>query len=224
MNYSEALSFAFQDKDWAKKAALGGFCLFIAVFSGILFFIGFFALGYYLGILRNVIHGNEKILPEWENNWGKFFADGLMGAIILLINVLVIGGVCAAIIVALATSSDLADYEMVLGIVFTAIATAVCLIVTTNLCFIQFAKTNDFAAAFRFAEIADLLKNDFANFVTIVIFVSILNAILFLAGLGIFSPFTNFWGYMVQAHLFGQYAKRTRAAAIGITVHRPDAS
>lgn len=213
MNYSEALSFTFQDKDWAKKTAIGGFCLFIAVFSGILFFIGFFAIGYYLGVLRNVIHGAEKTLPEWENNWGKFFADGLMGAIIILINVLVIGGVCAAIIVALAISSELADYEMVLGIIFTSIATAICLVVTINLCFIQFAKTNDFAAAFRFSEAVDLLKNDFANFLTIVIFVSILNAILFLAGLGIFSPFTNFWGYMVQAHLFGQYAKKSRMAA-----------
>jgi hypothetical protein len=213
MNYSEALSFTFQDKDWLKKTAIGGFCLFIAVFSGILFFIGFFAIGYYLGVLRNVIHGEEKILPEWESNWGKFFADGLMGAIILLINFLVIGGLGAIIIVGLATSSDLADYEMVLGIVFTAIGMAIALIVTTNLCFMQFAKTNDFAAAFRIAEIANLLKNDFGNFLTIVIFVSILNAILFLAGLGIFSPFTNFWGYLVQAHLFGQYARKVRTAA-----------
>lgn len=213
MNYSEALSFIFQDKDWVKKTAIGGFCLFIAVFSGILFFIGFFAIGYYLAVLRNVIQGEEKILPEWDGNWGKFFADGLLGAIIMLINFLVIGGLCAIIIVGLATSSDLAEYEMVLGIVFTAIATAVSLIVTINLCFVQFAKTNDFAAAFRVAEIADLLKDDFANFLTIVIFVSILNAILFLAGLGIFSPFTNFWGYLVQAHLFGQYAKKARTTA-----------
>lgn len=213
MNYSEALSFIFQDKDWVKKTAIGGFCLFIAVFSGILFFIGFFAIGYYLAVLRNVIQGEEKILPEWDGNWGKFFADGLLGAIIMLINFLVIGGLCAIIIVGLATSSDLAEYEMVLGIVFTAIATAVSLIVTINLCFVQFAKTNDFAAAFRVAEIADLLKDDFANFLTIVIFVSILNAILFLAGLGIFSPFTNFWGYLVQAHLFGQYARKARTTA-----------
>jgi hypothetical protein len=56
-----------------------------------------------------------------------------------------------------------------------------------------------------------LLKNDFGNYLTIVIFTSILNAMLFLAGLGIFSPFTNFWGYMVQAHLFGQYAKGVQA-------------
>ncbi len=211
MNYSEALSFTFQDKDWLKKTAIGGFCLFIAVFSGILFFIGFFVIGYYLAVLRNVIQGEEKILPEWDGNWGKFFADGLMGAIILLINFLVIGGLGAIIIVGIATSST-ADYEMVLGIVFTAIGMAICLIVTTNLGFIQFAKTNDFAAAFRVSEIVNLLKNDFGNFLTIVIFVSILNAILFLAGLGIFSPFTNFWGYLVQAHLFGQYARRTTVA------------
>jgi hypothetical protein len=211
MNYSEALSFTFQDKDWLKKTAIGGFCAFIAVFTGLFFFVGFFAIGYYLAVLRNVIHGEEKILPEWDGNWGKFFADGLMGAIIMLINFLVVGGLCAIIIVGIATSFN-ADYEMVLGIVFTAIGAAICLVVTINLCFIQFAKTNDFAAAFRMAELGNLVKNDFGNFLTIVIFVSILNAILFLAGLGIFSPFTNFWGYLVQAHLFGQYARRTITA------------
>jgi hypothetical protein len=80
-----------------------------------------------------------------------------------------------------------------------------------NLGLIRFAATNDFAAAFRFTEILQLLKNDFGNYLSIVVFVFILNSILFLAGLGIFSPFTNFWGYMVQAHLFGQYAKTVSA-------------
>jgi hypothetical protein len=214
MNYSEAISFIFQDKDWVKKIAIGGFCLFVALFTGILFFIGFFALGYYVSVMRNVMHGQENFLPEWKD-WNKFFVDGLMGAIILFVNFLVIGGLCAAIIVAIATTSN-ADYEMVLGIVFTAIGAVLCLLITTNLGLMQFAATNDFAAAFRVAEIARLLKHDFGNFLAIVIFASILNAFLFLAGLGIFSPFTNFWGYMVQAHLFGQYAKaaNTQAAVI----------
>src|SRR5574341_1241494 len=119
MNYSEAISFIFQDKDWVKKIAIGGFCLFVALFTGILFFIGFFARGYYVSVMRNVMHGQEIFLPEWKD-WNKFFVDGLMGAIILFVNFLLIGGLCAAIIVAIATTSN-ADFEMVLGIVFTAI-------------------------------------------------------------------------------------------------------
>jgi len=206
MNYSTALSYIFQDKDWLKKIVLGGFCLFIAVFSGILFFAAFFSIGYYVSVQRHVMQGEEKPLPEWDNNWSKFFVDGLMGALILFVYFIVIGGIGAIIIVNFALA-DMADYEKVLGIVFTALGILLGLTIMGNLGLMQFAATNDFAAAFRLPEISQLLKNDFGNFVTIVLFTSLLNAMLFLAGLGIFSPFTNFWGYMVQAHLFGQFAK-----------------
>jgi hypothetical protein len=210
MNYSEAISYIFRDQDWAKKIGIGGFCLFVAVFSGILFFVAIFGIGYYLSVLRHVLNGEEKPLPEWAT-WNKFFSDGLMGAIILFVYFVVIGGLGAIIIVNLALANDLADYERVLGIVFTAIGIYLGIVTFGNLGLIRFAATNDFGAAFRLTEIFNLFKNDFGNYLTIVIFTSILNAMLFLAGLGIFSPFTNFWGYMVQAHLFGQYAKGVQA-------------
>jgi len=218
MNYSEALSFTFQDKDWVRKVAVGGLSLFIVAVTGIFFFVGFFAIGYYIAVLRNVVNGEEKTLPEWDNNWSKFFSDGLLGAIIMLINFLVLGGLCAIIIVSIAMLNDLETYEKVLGIIFTSLGTSISLMLTTNLCFIQFAKTNDFAAAFRFSELLALLKNDWGNYLTIVVFVSILNAILFVAGLVIFAPFTNFWGCLVQAHLFGQYARRASAATPALQI------
>lgn len=210
MNYSIALSYIFQDKDWLKKNLLGGLCLFIAIFSGILFFAAFFAIGYYINVLRHVMQGGEKPLPEWDNNWGKFFADGLMGALILLIYFIAIGGLGAILIVNFALS-DMADYEKVLGIIFSALGILLGLTVMSNLGLMRFAATNDFAAAFRLSEISQLVKNDFGNFVTIVLFTSLLHAILFVAGLAIFSPFTNFWGYLVQAHLFGQFAQPKNA-------------
>lgn len=209
MNYSEALAYIFQDKDWTKKTALGGLCVFIAVFTGILFFAAFFAMGYYVSVLRNVMQGKEKPLPEWTE-WNKYFVDGLMGAIILFVYFIAIGGLGAIVIVNLATA-DLRDYEQVLGIIFTALGILFALSLFGNLGLMRYAATNDFAAAFRYTEISQWLRNDFGNFVTIVIFTTILNAILFVAGLGIFSPFTNFWGYMVQAHLFGQYARGVNA-------------
>jgi hypothetical protein len=209
MNYSAAISYIFQDHDWPKKILIGGLCLFVAVFTGILFFAVLPAIGYYVSVLRRVMNGEEKPLPEWKD-WNKFFADGLMGAIILFVYFIVLGGIGAIVIVNIAIA-DLADYERVLGIVFTALGILLGLVLFGNLGLIRFAATNDFAAAFRWSEISQLLKNDFGNYLSIVVFVSILNAILFLAGLGIFSPFTNFWGYMVQAHLFGQYAKGVSA-------------
>ena len=206
MNYSTALSYIFQDQDWLKKTVLGGFCIFIAVFSGILFFAAFFAIGYYIHVLRHVMNNAEKPLPEWDNNWSKFFTDGLLGAFILLVYFIIIGGLGAIIIVNFALA-EMPDYEKVLGIIFTSLGILLGLTIFCNLGLMRFAATNDFAAAFRLPEISQMLKNDFGNFVTIVLFTSLLNAMLFLAGLAVFSPFTNFWGYLVQAHLFGQFAK-----------------
>lgn len=215
MNYSAALSYIFQDRDWLKKTALGGLCIFIAVFTGILFFAAFFAIGYYVNVLRQVMQGAEKPLPEWDNNWSKFFTDGLMGAFILFVYLLVIGGLGAVMIVSFA-AGDLADYEKVLGIVFTALGILLGVTIMGNLGLMRYAATNDFAAAFRLAEISQLLKNDFGNFITIVLFTSLLNGMLFLAGLGIFSPFTNFWGYLVQAHLLGQFARGVHSPTLAV--------
>jgi hypothetical protein len=212
MNYSEALSFTFQDEEWAKKIALGGLLVFIAVFSGILFFIGFFAMGYYVSVLRNVMAGEGTPLPEWKN-WGKFFADGVLGGIILLLYFLVIGGITAFLIVSVATEPGLQDFEMAILITGISIAALLSLAIFANLGLVQFAATNDFGAAFNLSEIFRSLRNDFGNYLTITIFSSILNCILFLAGIGIFSPFTNFWGLVVQAHLFGQCARGIRESS-----------
>jgi hypothetical protein len=207
MNYSEALSFTFQDETWAKKIAIGGLFTFIAVFSGILFFFWFWAMGYYVSVLRNVKTGQEKALPEWTNNWGKLFADGLLGSIIFLLYFLVIGGITALLIVQVATEPGLQDFEMVILIVGISVVALLSLTIFANLGLIQFAATDDFGAAFNLSEIFRLLRNEFGNYLTITIFSGILNCILFLAGIGIFSPFTNFWGLVVQAHLFGQCAR-----------------
>jgi hypothetical protein len=215
MNYSEALSFAFQDEQWAKKIAIGGLFTFIAVFSGILFFFGFLALGYYIGVLRNVMSGESKPLPEWKN-WGKFIADGLLGCIIFLAYFLVIGGITALLIVQVATEPGFQDFERVLLIVSISLVALFSLTILTNIGLVQFAATNDFGAAFNLAEIFRSLRNDFANYLTIVIFSAILNCILFLVGIAIFSPFTNFWGLVVQAHLFGQSAKSVHAPSAAV--------
>jgi hypothetical protein len=71
----------------------------------------------------------------------------------------------------------------------------------------QLAATDNFAAAFNPGSMIRLIKDNLGNFIAVTVFSITLNGLLFLAGLGIVSPFTNFWGLIVQAHLFGQVAK-----------------
>ena len=209
MNYSEAISFPFQDEKWAKKILTGG--LFVILSSlGLVFVTGFGVMGYYIGLLRQVMAGEEKPLPEW-NNWPKIFADGLLGGIIAFIYLLIIGGVMAFSIVQLVDEPGLRDAELALTITVVAVVGILSLSVLTNLALARFAATDDFRSAFGFPEMWRLLLGNFGNYLSISVFSLILNGLLFLAGLGIFSPFTNFWGLVVQAHLFGQAARSMTA-------------
>ncbi len=212
MNYSEALSFTFRDEVWFKKIAIGGLIGFISFYAGLFFIFVFFLFGYYIGIVRNVIKGEESPLPDWSD-MSKIFVDGILGGIIFLFYFVVIGGICALFITNVAMDSYMHDFEKVSLIVFLSITTLIALWFFINYGIVQFAATENFAAAFSVTGMVKLVKSNLANFFAIIVFSLILHGILFCAGLGILSPFTNFWGLVIQAHLFGQCAKEMDISA-----------
>lgn len=216
MNYTEALSFSFQDEEGFKKLLIGGIIAFVSLFTGLIFITGFFIMGYYINLLRNVMQGIEKPLPRWDN-WSKLIVDGLLGGIISLIYFIVIGGLAAIMIYSVVEDPGMRDFEMVMAIIVISLLALFSLTILCSLGLARFATTNDFASAFNLTEIFRLLRNDFGNYLSISIFSFILNAVLFFAGLGIFSPFTNFWGLVVQAHLIGQCVRR--AGEQPVTLH-----
>lgn len=203
MDYSEAMSYMFRDEDWIKKIIIGGLIGFISAYSGVLFFIAFLLVGYYVGILRNVSKKEETVLPEW-NNWNQILVDGILGSMIILVNFIVIGGITAILIVLVATDAFSPGYQKGLLITLISVAALFTLSIISNLGLIQFSRTNNVGEAFNFKTMKDFLSGNFGNFIAITIFSTILNLVLFVVGLGIFSPFTNFWGVTVQGHLFGQ--------------------
>jgi hypothetical protein len=71
MDIGKAFGFVFEDEEWIKKLLLGALITLIPIF-------GQFALmGYIVAIIRNVLAGSYRPLPEWEN-LGEYFKDGLM--------------------------------------------------------------------------------------------------------------------------------------------------
>lgn len=209
MNYSDALSFTFRDPNWLKKIAIGGAIAFASFYLGIIFIFGFFVIGYYIGVLRNVSNNVELPLPEW-NDLGKLFVDGMLGAIISVFYFLIIGGLCALAIVSV-VNDYMPDFEKVSLIVLISVTTLVTLATCIGYGLLQFALTGNFSSAFSLTGFFNIIRSDPGNFLAIIIFSIILNCILFFAGLGIFSALTNFWGMVVQAHLFGQYARTLRS-------------
>lgn len=211
MNYSEALSFAFEDEEWLKKMAIGGFIAMISFYAGLFFIFGFFLIGYYVGVMRHVMAGADKALPDWSDT-SKLFVDGLLGAVISLTYLVIIGGLCALFVVNLAHSPDTSQTEMVFGCLSISLTTFFALAFFINYGLMQFALTDSFSAAFNLGGMLRFLKPNLGDFIAITVFSLILNLILLCAGLGILSPFTNFWGLVVQAHLFGQCARPSKVS------------
>ncbi|HEX9652131.1 MAG TPA: DUF4013 domain-containing protein, partial [bacterium] len=167
MNYSEALSFAFRDPNWLKKMLIGGAIAFASFYLGIFFIFGFFVIGYYIGVLRNVARNVEPLLPEW-NDLGKIFVDGLLGGIISFFYFLVIGGLCALAIVSVATDY-MPDFEKVTLIVIISILTILALGIFISYGLLQLAMTENFGSAFSFSAVFHIIRSDLGNFLAIII-------------------------------------------------------
>ncbi len=197
MDYHKALSFTFDDKDWPKKIAIGGFFNFLNVF------FCFFIVGYYMGLLRNVQRRAEVLLPDWSD-MGKIIVDGVVGSIILLLYTLLIGGLCALAIIYFATESGLDDAGMVISIVMVSILTVVGLTVLGNLALLQFTFSDDFRDAFSLTKMLQMGRAHGSDLIGVTVFSLILNGLMFVVGLGLLSPFTSFWAFVVQGHLFAQ--------------------
>jgi hypothetical protein len=83
LDFGRAFTSVTEDPDWIKKILIGGaFALLSSVLVGIPF-----VLGYFGRTLRNVVAGNARPLPEWDD-LGGIFSEGLRLAAVYLVYLL----------------------------------------------------------------------------------------------------------------------------------------
>ena len=158
MDIGKAIGFVFEDEEWVKKLLLGAAITLIPIFGWLAI------MGYTIAVIRNVLDGHSRPLPDWSD-LGQLFTDGLMYwvassvySIPLLIFVcpmmlawilpalagqnedllVVLGG--AAGLVSLALSCLAGLYGILLGLV-------------TPVLQIRFAQTSELGACLRFGEV-----------------------------------------------------------------------
>ena len=92
LDLGQGLRFFFEDPDWIKKILIGGvFMLLSSLIVG-----GIFVGGYAMHVLRRVVRGEPRPLPEWDN-LGAYFTDGLRAFGLYLVHLVAVGIVPAAI-------------------------------------------------------------------------------------------------------------------------------
>jgi len=171
MDIGQAFGFVFEDEQWVSKILLGAAIVLIPIF-------GLFALmGYAIATIRNVMAGQPRPLPTWDN-LGRYFMDGLMFWIAYLLYTLpLLILVCPATIVwflpmlageqedlmaILAGVSGLVS----LGVGCLAVLYGILLTFLAPVLQIRYAETGEIGACLRLGEVFRFL---FANIGSIII-------------------------------------------------------
>jgi len=173
MDIGKSFSFPFEDKQWISKFGLGAVITMVPI-------LNFAWTGYMVGIIRNVMNGDQEPLPNWDNI-DKKFMDGLILTVagfayalpmlivtclplsMMIVPALLSGnrdmqGIAEAIagassVLFLCLLCVFLIYGLVLSVVYPAIL-------------IVFAREGTLASCFKFREVFDLVSRNMSPFLT----------------------------------------------------------
>ncbi|MCA9973088.1 MAG: DUF4013 domain-containing protein [Anaerolineales bacterium] len=189
MDVGKAFTFVTEDASWLTKIGIGA----IIVFTGpLLLGIPLLLLvGYQLAVTRNVMNGMERPLPEWED-FGKLFMDGLYITLARIVYTLpFILLICIAVVVSILPAMSAESGNDGLTAVLTGTAALVwlvvaCLAVLFGIAFffiapaisIQYVRTGEFGACFRFGEVIGIVREHMSDIVIAAVVLIIVNFVL----------------------------------------------
>jgi hypothetical protein len=228
MDIGRAFTYITEDAKWITKLVIAAV---LAFFTFLLIPIPLL-VGYMAGIARNLMNGEKILLPEWGEDIGKLFMDGLYIVIAQLVYTLpfwilmCIGGVISIGSAGLSeVSEDLAAASLFTSfglIICLAIIWWIFLILVTPALFIQYVRKNEFGALFRFGEIYALTRDNIGDIVITVVVglaaglvIGAVNGVLqvipclgTILGL-VFSAAAGPWLMFAFGHLYGQIAAKS---------------
>ena len=227
MDVSKAFTYITEDDGWITKLGMG---VLVSLLSFLIFPI-FLLYGYAVGITRNVMNGEKRPLPEWDD-LGTLFKDGLSmfaaGVVytmpfwlltcIAFVATIGIGG--------LSEATQLSEDAAAAGILATyGLVGCLSMLVMLALFFIspaiviQYVREGDLAACFRFSEVLAIVRDNFADiliagltpFAVSVVFSLVFGALSIIPCLGWIVSFVmgiTIGPYLtaVTGHLYGQIA------------------
>ncbi len=209
LNIGRSFTHMFEDESWIMKILIGGILSAIPI-------VQFLVWGYALEALKRTADGADIPLPEWDDFGGKFVKGLILVVItiVYMIPVIVIGclqggfmGVAGA-----AESEALGNMAALCASCFYLIWGIVVWLVMPA-AWIRYAVTGEFMSAFRFGEIFGFIRDNIANYIVAIILWLVAS---FIAGFGLIACgvgvlFTQFWSYLVMAHLLGQVQRESLA-------------
>lgn len=207
-DFAKPFTFVLEDPRWMPKILVGGLFYLASIFIiGLLF-----VLGYAARMVRNVIAGDERPLPEWEHV-GSFLGDGFRLFCVGAVYVIPFIAFALMVVVPLGFLGALENDGMnalgsgvaaCLGCVLFPLSLFVMFFMPASLLFA--AAEQRFGAGFEFSRIWAFIKSNIANYLLAVVVYLIAR---FLAGFGVMLLcigviFTAFWSILITSHAFAQ--------------------
>jgi len=218
MDFGHAFTFAFQDPDWIKKLLIGGgFTLLSALIVG-----AFFVAGYWARLVKRVIAGEPRPLPEWDD-LGGIFGDGVrivgLGLVYSLAIVIAAAGLGCVIALFVGGVGALADRSRdaseavgilgglgIMGLYALLLVSGLALTLYLPAACVRVIVRDSFSEGFAFAANFAFIRDNLGNYLLTVVAYLVANFLsqfgVLLCCLGVFV--TSFWSYLVLGHAIGE--------------------
>ena len=173
LDAEKSFSFPFEDKEWISKLGLGALIAMVPI-------LNFAWSGYLVDVLRNVIAGNPKPLPAWDD-LGKKFNEGLIlfGALLIYASPILIAFCLPLGIVTssglLSGSNNTQDLNRVIteaggillfGLLCVSLLYGLVLSILYPAILLLFAREGTFASCFHLREALALIRRNAGPFFT----------------------------------------------------------
>jgi hypothetical protein len=219
MDIGKAFSFVFDDENWVVKVLIGGILTLIPFVGAILMY------GYGLELMKNVIQGRDKPLPEWDD-WGGKLVGGIVYFVIGLVYALpiIVVSLCFAGLMSVFGAAEAEEAVNVIGslggICFGGLAFLYGILLTLVLpaAYGRYLETDEIGAAFRFGELFALVRDNLGSWLIALVLTWLAGLIgglgLILCLVGVL--FTAFWANLVTMYLWGDAYREASAKSLAV--------
>ena len=221
VDFGRSFTFVTEDPEWAKKVLIGGaFALASVLLVGVPFVLGYFAR-----TLRNVVAGEPRPMPDWDD-LGGLFSEGLRLTAVYLLYTLGIVAVlaalgCVLVLPAMALSGSGRGPSEALGVLGglgivalygLVMVVSLALAVYLPAALARAALRGTVADGFAWREILAFIQANLGNYLLTLVIYLLASFVaqfgILLCCVGIFPAV--FWGYLVLAVALGQTVRLSR--------------
>lgn len=171
MDIARAFTYITEDENWQNKVV-------VTIVLGLIPIVNLAVVGWMLDLIRNMLDGHEKPMPDWDNlgsQIGERIMAGLMTAIAGFIYMLplIAFSICFGITMAALDSGFV-------GLLFSliAIAYAAVMWMPLSIGMMRYSRTRDFSAYTDFARNIALAREHLSTLVVLAAFVFVVGLIL----------------------------------------------